>query len=270
MAEAREHTAQLGDVLVHWRSAPATGTPALYVHGVPNASEMWREFLAATGGIAVDLPGFGRSGKRGDLDYSIAGYDAFMERFADHLELDRVDLVVHDWGGAALAWAQRQPERVRRLVLIDAVPLLGGYRWHRMARLWRTPVIGELVMGATSARTLRLLSREGNPGGGPRPSEFIEEILEHFDQGTQRAILRLYRSAPPSALEEAGRELHRLGGPSLVLWGDRDPYLPIEFAHAYGDALAHATVEVIADAGHWPWLDDPSVVTRVADFLGEE
>jgi pimeloyl-ACP methyl ester carboxylesterase len=56
-------------------------------------------------------------------------------------------LVLHDWGAVGLAFAQRAPERIERLVAIDAVPLLPGYRWHPIARVWRTPVAGEVAMG---------------------------------------------------------------------------------------------------------------------------
>ena len=47
-------------------------------------------------------------------------------------------LVVHDWGVVGLLWAMRHPERVERLVVMNAVPFLPGYRWHRTARIWRT------------------------------------------------------------------------------------------------------------------------------------
>ena len=160
-----EHEAELDGSPVAWRTAPGGDPPVLWLHGVPNASELWTPFLERAGGIAVDLPGFGRSGKGAGLDYSIAGYAAFLERFLDHLGLERVALAMHDWGGVGLALAQRRPELVSRLVAIDVVPFLSGYRWHRIARLWRTPVVGELAMGFTSKATLRLALRGG--GGAP-------------------------------------------------------------------------------------------------------
>jgi pimeloyl-ACP methyl ester carboxylesterase len=91
--------------------------------------------------------------------------------------------------------------------------------------------------------------------------------MSHFDLGTQRAILRLYRSAPAKVLAEAGKDLNKLTCPALVLWGDKDPYIPHSFADAYGQALPDATVEHVADAGHWPWLDKPELVGTVCDFL---
>src|SRR5207302_6176603 len=97
-AMATEHTDELGEQPVFWHSAPGGDPPVLYVHGVPTSSTDWLSFLERTGGLAPDLPGFGRSGKRGDGDYTMAGYDRFLEAFLDHLQVERVRLVVHDWG----------------------------------------------------------------------------------------------------------------------------------------------------------------------------
>ena len=164
-----------------------------------DAAAYERGFLERSGGLAVDLPGFGRSAKPGYLSFTIDEYDRFIEHFLDELGVERVQLVVHDWGAVGLAFAQRLPARVERLVIINAVPFLPGYHWHRTARMWRTPVLGELVMGTTSRFTLGVLSSEANATPGPMPGAWQDSVLEHFDQGTQRAILRLYRSSPPRA-----------------------------------------------------------------------
>lgn len=249
-------TAQLGDQLVHWEQEG--DAPILYVHGVPNAGVMWAPFLRRSGGIAVDLPGFGRSGKRGDLDASFTALGRFVGDFADHVGLERVRLCVHDWGAVGLLWAMREPERIERLVVIDAVPFLPGYRWHFIARQWRRRAIGELTMGAMVRPVARRLL----------PRDSADEVLEAFDVGTQRSILRLYRSAPEDELARAGEGLGRITGPALVVWGERDPYIAPRFAQAYADALGGpAEVQIAANAGHWPWADAPEVVTKVTDFL---
>jgi pimeloyl-ACP methyl ester carboxylesterase len=253
----QEHTAELDGHLVFWRSSGDANV--LYVHGVPEASWAWTPFLERTGGIALDLPGFGRSGKRGDFPYDIDGYADFLGRFVDHVGLDRVRLVCHDWGAVALAWAMREPERVERLVAIDVVPFLPGFRWHRVARLWRTRVVGELAMGATNRHAMRIGSRMGKA--------WARQVMEGFDQGTQRAILRLYRSSDPGVLAAAGAELGRIGAPALVLWGADDPYIPSRFAQGLADRLPAGSAEVLSETGHWPWVDDPGVIDRVERFL---
>jgi pimeloyl-ACP methyl ester carboxylesterase len=98
--------------------------------------------------------------------------------------------------------------------------------------------------------------------------EAIDGIWKYFDHGTQRAILRLYRSAPEEELERAGRDLGRIKAPTLVVWGEKDPYLHPKFAHAYADAVGGpAELEIVPDAGHWPWYEQPQVIDRVAAFV---
>ena len=252
-----EHSATIDGHLVHWRAAGEANV--LYVHGVPESSRIWVPFLERTGGVALDLPGFGRSGKRNDFPYDIDGYASFLGRFVDHVGLEGVRLACHDWGSVALAWAMREPERVERLVAVDVVPFLPGYRWHRVARLWRTRVLGELAMGATNRHVLRI----GTGLGG----DWAKETMADFDQGTQRAILRLYRSADPGVLAAAGRDLARIGAPALVLWGERDPYLPARFGEELASRLPGGTCEILSGLGHWPWHDDPAVIERITKFL---
>jgi pimeloyl-ACP methyl ester carboxylesterase len=267
--EAAHSTQEVDGVTVFLRGdVPAPGeVPVLYLHGVPTNSDDWLPFLARTGGIAPDLPGFGRSAKRGDFDYSIGGYDRFLERLLDHLGSERVRLVMHDWGTVGLAFAQRCPERVERLVILDGVPFLPGYRWHPIARAWRTRVLGELVMGTTTRRTARLLARLQGQLPPPGSPDLLEAAWQYFDHGTQRAILRLYRSAPSDVLAAAGAGLSGLDVPALVVWGERDPYIATSFAEAFAATLPRAELHVSPGAGHWPWLQEPAVVDRVAAFL---
>ena len=254
MEVAERHT-EVAGLETHWLQAG--DTPVLYVHGVPTSSSDWRPFLERTGGVAPDLPGFGRSAKPAEFDYSIAGYDSFLEAFAAHAGLERFSLVVHDFGGMALALAQRFPERIEKLVLFTTLPLLPGYRWHRVARGWRTPVVGELMMGFTTRRGLR---RE-------MPRELADAAWEHFDQGTQRAILKLYRATPSELLEPAGARLGELRAPALILWPTDDPYIDASFGQAYADALGGETELELVEGGHWTWHGRPDLVERTAAFL---
>ena len=185
------------------------------------------------------------------------------------MSLDRFSLVVHDWGGLGLALAQRFPERIERLVLHTCVTFLPGYRWHWIARIWRTPVVGELFMATSSKWAFKQISRQSNVTKGPLPDSLIDRFWPDFDRGTRRAILRLYRSAPPAVLARAGGQLGELSCPTLILWPTNDPYVGPEWGQRYADAIgANARLEMIERAGHWMWLDRPEVIDKAAAFLG--
>jgi pimeloyl-ACP methyl ester carboxylesterase len=248
----REH-GDIDGLPVSWLREPCDDPPVLYVHGVPDSAELWTPFLRRTGGIAVDLPGFGESGKPAQWPYSLDGYARFLAAFLDALAIERVRLVAHDWGAVALTLA----ERIERVVAVDVVPLLPGHRGHRVARAWRTPVLGELTMGVTGRTLLRRL--------GGLSDAHADEVLRHFDHGTQRAILKLHR-----AQGAVTAPLDAVTASALVVWGERDRYLDRAWADRVARALGGAAeVEIVPGAGHWPWLDRPELVQRIAQFLGK-
>jgi pimeloyl-ACP methyl ester carboxylesterase len=266
-----EETIQLDEQPVFLRRAGDDAVPILYLHGLPTSSFDWLGPLELGGGIAVDLPGFGRSGKRGDLDYSLAGHVTFVGRLLDALGIERVRLCLHDWGAAVgLAWASENPERVGRLVVVNGVPLLAGFRWRGWARAVRTPLAGPVAVGFATPRMVRRLSRVGSGGREPLPKPFLDSVSEHIDLGTERALLRLLRSATPQSLAAAGAGLSLIDAPALVLHGARDPWIPAGFGAGYAATLGDATLERIEDAGHWPWLEKPELSDRIVRHLAGE
>jgi pimeloyl-ACP methyl ester carboxylesterase len=125
-----------------------------------------------------------------------------------------------------------------------------------------------VLMGLTTRFGFKQASRESNAAPGPLPDAFVDSVMAHFDQGTQRAILRLYRTSPEAKLAGAGTRLGDLRCPALVVWGDRDPYIAPRFADDYAAALGGpARVAHVPDAGHWPWFDRPDVIDAVAAFF---
>ena len=99
----------------------------MFIHGVPTSADIWAAVLERTGGVALDLPGFGRSDKGGQLDYTLTGLAGAIAELIEVLELGPVALIGHDWGAViALELAASRPEQVTRVVLIDPLALLGG------------------------------------------------------------------------------------------------------------------------------------------------
>ena len=106
--------------------APARDAPVVVLqHGNPTSSYLWRDVIPAIAPharcIAADLIGFGRSTKP-DIAYRFEDHAGFFEAFVDTLGLERVVLVLHDWGSAlGLDWARRHPDRVRGLALMEFI-----------------------------------------------------------------------------------------------------------------------------------------------------
>ena len=238
----------------------------VFVHGNPDTGSDWEPLMTPVAEfatvVAPDMPGFGGADKRAEQDYTVAGYAAHLGGVIDQLGIQRVHLVAHDFGGPfALAWAAAHPDRVASVTLINTAVLL-EYRWHRLAKIWRTPVAGELFMRATTPRVLRFVVRHDNPG---LPEPWVERITEHLvPPETKRAVLRLYRSWRQRQMDALVEPLRARDPDTLVVWGDADVYLPVAQAHKQRRVFPRARIEILPGVGHWAWLEQPD---RVAEFV---
>ncbi len=151
----------------------------LFLHSVPTSSDDWVEMLPEVrAGWRSTCPASAAAARAVSSTTRRPPTSDFLERFLRMLELDRVAIVAHGWGAAfALMLAMARPERVSRLAIVDAVPLLEGFAWPRPVRWWRPPVLGELVMGSINPwylrRTLRRRPAARRPPGpthASRPS----------------------------------------------------------------------------------------------------
>jgi pimeloyl-ACP methyl ester carboxylesterase len=266
------------DVIVAGVRSPllTAGQPAgegvVFVHGKPGSSRDWEDLVARVGrvgyAVAYDLPGFGRAQKPEGFDYSVPGYARHLEGVLRALAIRRVHLVLHDFGGPiGLAWAAMRPDQFASVTLINTGVLV-GYRWHLLARIWRTPWLGELFQATATRRGFHLLLRRGNPQGLPRT--FVDRMYDDYDRGTRRAVLRLYRSAnDPGGMAAALRDaLRRLDRSALVIWGAADPYIGREYAERQREAFPRSEVAILERSGHWPFIDAPEpVASLVVPFL---
>ena len=247
----------------------------VFVHGNPASGEDWSELmrrLAPHGRVvALDMPGFGKADKPANYPYSVEGGATFLGEALKQLGVSRAHLVVHDFGGPwGLMWAAMSPLSVGSLTLINTGVLL-GYRWHTMARIWRTPILGELQQWLANRAGFKWALRKGSPRG--LPDAFLDRMYDDLDAGTRRAILKLYRatSEPGQRAELLAQLLRPHGWPTLVVWGAADPYLPVKLAEQQKDVFAQAEVVLLPDSGHFPFADNPEGVAQaVVPFLARQ
>lgn len=244
----------------------------LFVHGNPGSSTDWMALVDAVGeigrAVALDMPGFGQADKPRDFNYQVASYADFLQEALSELGIDRVHLVVHDFGGPfGLLWGLQHAPAWASVVLIN-VGVLPGYRWHAMARRWRTPVLGELLQAWIPRSAWRRSMQKSNPRG--LPGDFVDKMYDDYDRGTRRAVLALYRatSDPAQAASTLGPALAKLCKPALVVWGARDPFAGVEYAERQREFFDVHDVVILSDSGHWPFQDDPAPVEQaVMGFL---
>jgi pimeloyl-ACP methyl ester carboxylesterase len=252
---------------------PSEATESVvFVHGNPGSIRDWESLARGVAkfgrALAMDMPGFGTADKPEDFDYSVPGYARHLGKLLAERGVRRAHLVMHDFGGPwGLAWAANNPQAVGSVTCINT-GVLSGYRWHYLARIWQTPILGELFMATTTKAGMRLLLRHGNPRG--LPSAYFDHVYQSFDRGTRRAVLKLYRNT--RKIDDAARQLtvalRPLDLPALIVWGAHDPYIPLPFAERQREVFPHAEIKILIGSGHWPFADDPaSVAQAVLPFL---
>ena len=235
--------------------------PAVFVHGVPDTQRVWRALLGRLRRddvVALSLPGFGCEVPPG-FDCSKEAYCDWLLREIDNLG-GPVDLVAHDWGAIlALRVAALEPTLIRTWA-VGGAPLDAEYEWHKVAKLWQTPEVGEQVMEKLTPETLVA----GLTAAGVPAADAVD-TARYVDETMKRSILALYRSGVRVGAEwEHG--LARIGAPGLVLWGADDPYA----APVFGQRLASRTgarFTAYADCAHWWQLQRPGEVAKELEAL---
>ncbi|MBV9048516.1 MAG: alpha/beta fold hydrolase [Solirubrobacterales bacterium] len=140
--------------------------------------------------------------------------------------------------------------------------VLPDYQWHRYARIWRTPALGELFQLTANRRAFRVLLGRENPR---LPTNAIDQIYDAARSWpTKRAVLKLYRASPVSLMRGPIEALRELDRPVLVLWGTDDAYLPWRLAERQLTTFPSARIELLEGLGHWPFHEDPA---RVAELV---
>lgn len=251
---------------LHHREAGAPGDPAvLLVHGYPSSAHMWRDVLppladAGFHALAPDLAGFGDS--EPDPPGTWERHVDSLEAFRQAQGLERVALVVHDWGGLiGLRWACDHPDAVSALVISDTGFFADG-KWHGLARALRTEGQGEaFVDGMTEEGFAAML---GGVSSGIGPEAAGEYFKAFGSDARRRGQLELYRSGDFSAIEPYEGRLAALQVPTLLLWGEDDPFAPLAGARRFEAELPGAELVVLEGTGHFVVDDAPE---RYAEWV---
>ena len=230
--------------------------PAVFVHGVPDTQLVWQPLLTnlkRKDVICLSLPGFGNkrpSGFSPDKDSYVSWLISELKKIPGP-----IDLIGHDWGSLLVTRAVSVEPSLVRSWCGGGAPLDPDYVWHDTAKIWQTPGQGEELMKIFGGKGLAQgLAAQGIPLAQAR------EAAASIDDEMKTCILTLYRSAIHTA-DEWFQNLSRVRAPSLILWGDRDPYSPPSF----GERLA-ANVKgkylAVKDAGHWYQVEKPTFVAE--------
>ena len=257
------------------------GPAIVLLHGITGTSETWNEVLPWLAErhtvLAPDLLGHGQSAKpRGD--YSLGAYASGVRDLMIALGIDRATFVGHSLGGGiAMQLAYQFPDRLERLVLMSSGGL--GREVHLMLRLTALPA-AEYVLPLLSAQPL-LGAGEAVASVfrrlGLKPGPDLEEIARGFaslgDVDARQAFIHTARSIidiDGQRVDATDRLYLAAKVPSLIMWGERDPIIPVAHAHSAHREMPGSRLELFPRAGHFPHRDDPRrFVELLTDFVAD-
>jgi pimeloyl-ACP methyl ester carboxylesterase len=284
-----------GGVTLHVRRTPGprdAGAMAVYVHGLGGSATNWTDLAAQLSGfvpgIALDLPGFGRTEPPDGFDYSMPAHADTVARFIRGLDAGPVHLFGNSMGGAiSVLLAARHPELVRTLVLISpAMPDLRP-RMSRMSDprlpLAFLPLVGSAVRRQLARedaetrvmRLLRLCFAEPDRIPATRRAEAAKELAEReklvwSNPALARSTVGLFRTwlVPKSrSLWTLAPKIHV---PTLVVWGTDDKLVTVRKAPRTAQLLPRGRLLVLPRTGHVAQMERPGTVARATLGMWEQ
>ena len=244
-----------------------SGPPVVLLHGLASSIYTWKDVLPALAErhdvVALDLPGFGGSDipDRPSIELYVRAVAGAMDR----LGLPRASIAGNSLGGAvAVAVAAAHPERVDRLVLVDAA----GYNFRpedrpgvlRAVAWGPEPLIGVAPLRALVELGLRQVFHDDGLVTPQRVAEYLAPLRR---PGAARYVRRLLTAEVESFPEVIGR----VRAPTLVLWGRHDAWIPVGDAWRFAADIRGARARVL-EAGHMPQEEKPAeTAAAILDFL---
>jgi pimeloyl-ACP methyl ester carboxylesterase len=255
------------------------GPVVLLIHGMAGSATTWKHVMPALSEeftvVAPDLLGHGRSDKAPD-DYSLGAFASQLRDLLVALDHERATVVGQSLGGGiAMQLAYQYPERCERLVLVGSGGL--GREVNRVLPLLTLPGANTLLRIASAAPVRSAVRAVGQLLGrtGMQPAPATDELWRSYeslaDPATRKAFLRTLRAVidPTGQSVSAENRLHLAADmPTLIVWGDADPIIPVSHAFAAHKAIAGSRLEIFEGVGHFPHCESPArFVEVVSGFI---
>ena len=273
------HSLQLDRLRYHYLDEGSSEN-LLMLHGNPTWSFYYRNLILGLKGsyrcVVPDHMGMGKSDKPQDYPYTLSRHIDNLEKLADHLELDDITLVVHDWGGAiGMGFAVRHPERIRRLVIFNTAAFLSSEIPLSLS-LCRIP-----GFGAIAIRGFNVFARGAIRWACVKQERMTEEVragyLAPYDNFANRvANLRFVQDIPISPDSPSYSVIQHIEEnlklfrehPVQIIWGAHDFVFNDHFLKRWQEIFPQAEVHLMEDAGHFVVEDaHERILPMMKEFL---
>ena len=261
----------IDNALVHYRDE-GDGPVLLLLHGAFSSLHTfdgWTDILKKDFRVLrLDLPGFGLSGASADHTYGIEKYVSWIRLFLEMLGAETCSIAGSSFGGW-LAWeyARKYPKQVEKLILIDAAGYLDMREIPLPFRMARTPFVNKIAKFAMRKSVLEVFVKQVYGDASRITPELIDRYYDLFSrEGNPEAFFALVNGR----FKDNTRHLKKILQPTLIQWGERDTWLPLDNAYRFLADIPHAELIIYEDIGHVPMEEVPVITARDAQtFLKE-
>lgn len=257
------------------------GPVVLLIHGMAGSATTWKQVMPALSRdftvLAPDLPGHGSSDKPTG-DYSIGAFATTLRDLLVALGHDHCTVVGQSLGGGiAMQFAYQYPERCERLVIVGSGGL--GREVNPILRFLTLPGAESVLKLASASQIRGAIESIGTLASriGLQPAPYVAELWRSYvslaDDPTRKAFLRTLRAVIDRSGQavSAANRLHLVADiPTLIVWGDADPIIPLDHAHAAHAAMPGSRLEIFEGVGHYPHCEAPELFVEVLSQFIEE
>ena len=248
---------------VHYRDQgnSTDSVPLVLIHGTSSSLHTFEAVVKKLNPnrrvITLDMPAFGLTGPNATNEYSFKYYSQFLDSFLTKLQIPLCDIGGNSLGGG-IAWQFTTyfPEKVRKLILIDAT----GYPVMNVKcsigfKIASTPVINNVMLFITP----KALVSASLKGIYQDPTIINQEQIDRFHdmaiaKGNRKALLAIFKKG----LEQEPDKIKTIQKPTLIIWGDKDGLIPVQNAYLFNKDIKGSKLAILNNIGHVPMEEDPA------------
>ena len=253
---------EVDEMNVHFRDE-GEGFPIVLIHGTAaslHTWDAWTDELKKTNRvIRMDLPAFGITGPNKNADYSIEAYTIFLHSFLEKLKLEKFHLAGNSLGGnIALNYAVDYPGKVEKLILVDASGLPSNKSQPAIFKMAKKPIFNSLFLYITP----KFLIKKNIEEVYEDDTKITDELINRYHKmalrvGNRQAFIdRAKTDFKPDAIANQNK-LKSIQTPTLLIWGAKDLWIPLDNGIRMDRILVNSTLKVIENSGHVPMEENP-------------
>ena len=265
-----DHFVTIEKICYHYSEYPAAGKDILLIHGFASSTYTWEKVAPVLNQLgyhvwALDLKGFGWSDKPKDASYDILTLTEEVYQWMEALDLEDVVLVGNSLGGGITnMMALLHPEKVGRMVLIDAVAY--NTKLPFIMKLARFPLSAEVTKLFFSRWLVRQTLSEVYHHKAWITKDQVEAYYDRLK--TTHALnvqIAVVRALEFEKFEKYVNRIPDIKSKTLIIWGEHDKWIPLSSAYRFNEQLRDATLVIIPECGHIPQEEYPDFTVRLID-----